>query len=93
MLSCALQNSANQIYHRSDQDGLPATKTIHRETSPACSQPLLPTLTQLTYMREPNTAPPENVALIAPMMFDSGLVSKKCRKCGDWMTMVMTPES
>lgn len=36
---------------------------------------------------------PENVALMAPMIFDSAFVSKKCKKWGDWMTMVITPES
>jgi hypothetical protein len=46
-----------------------------------------------THMNDPNTAPPENVALIAPMMLDLGSVLKKLRKWGDWMTTVMTPLS
>lgn len=45
------------------------------------------------YINDPNTAPPENVALIAPMIGDVVSVSKKARKLGDRMTMVMTPES
>jgi hypothetical protein len=46
-----------------------------------------------THMNDPNTAPPENVALIAPMMLDLGSVLKNLRKWGDWMTTVMTPLS
>ena len=31
--------------------------------------------------------------MIAPMMFDSAFVLKNFRKLGDWMTIVITPES
>lgn len=44
-------------------------------------------------MNEPKKAPPENVALMAPIVADSGVVLKKLRKCGDWMTRVITPLS
>lgn len=44
-------------------------------------------------MSDPNTAPPENVALMAPIVAEVFVVLKKCRKCGDWMTMVITPLS
>lgn len=45
------------------------------------------------YINEPKKAPPENVALTAPIMGDDLVVWKKSRKFLDWMTMVMTPES
>jgi hypothetical protein len=44
-------------------------------------------------MNEPNTAPPENVALIAPMVAEAAVVLKVLRKLGDWMTIVITPLS
>jgi hypothetical protein len=44
-------------------------------------------------MSDPKTAPPENVALIAPIIGEVLSVRKKVRKLGDWMTMVITPES
>jgi hypothetical protein len=37
-------------------------------------------------IREPNTAPPENVELIAPMIALFLSVWKKCRKLGESMT-------
>jgi hypothetical protein len=43
------------------------------------------------YIKEPKKAPPEKVLLMAPMMDVLGLVSKKARKLGDWMTSVITP--
>lgn len=49
--------------------------------------------TGYAYINEPKKAPPEKVALIAPMIGDVFLVSKKSRKLGDWMTIVITPES
>jgi hypothetical protein len=47
----------------------------------------------VTYMRDPNTAPPENVELIAPMVADASVVLKNVKKFGDWITRAMTPES
>jgi hypothetical protein len=38
-------------------------------------------------------APPEKVELIAPMIAVSGLVPKKARKFGDWITSAITPLS
>ena len=46
-----------------------------------------------TYINEPKKAPPENVALIAPIIGDVLSVWKNARKLGDWMTIVITPES
>ena len=45
------------------------------------------------YINEPKKAPPENVALTAPMMGDDFVVLKKSRKFFDCMTIVITPES
>jgi len=49
--------------------------------------------TKDAYIIEPKKAPPEKVALIAPIIGDVFFVSKKSRKFGDWMTIVITPES
>lgn len=46
-----------------------------------------------TYIKLPNTAPPLNVELIAPMIGDVGTVLKKSRKLGDRITSVITPAS
>lgn len=46
-----------------------------------------------SYISDPNTAPPEKVALIAPIVAEVFVVLKKSKKLGDWITMVMTPES
>jgi hypothetical protein len=45
------------------------------------------------YINEPKKAPPEKVAFTAPIIGDASSVRKKSRKFGDWMTMVITPES
>ena len=47
----------------------------------------------VTYISEPKNAPPENVALMAPIIGDVFFVPKKTRKLGDRMTIVITPES
>jgi hypothetical protein len=44
-------------------------------------------------MSEPNTAPPEKVALMAPIVAEVVSVLKYSRKLGDLMTRVITPLS
>src|ERR1700719_2630083 len=49
--------------------------------------------TRYAHIKLPNTAPPLNVELMAPMIGDVGIVLKKPRKLGDRMTSVITPAS
>ena len=49
--------------------------------------------TRYTHIKLPNTAPPLNVELMAPMIEDVDTVLKKSRKLGDRMTSVITPAS
>jgi hypothetical protein len=44
-----------------------------------------------TYENDPKKAPPEKVALIAPIVAEVFVVLKVLKKLGDWMTRVITP--
>lgn len=89
-----MKDCTDKIDHTTDENCFSTTDGVHCKTSPATCQlsESVPPILK-AYINEPNTAPPENVALIAPMIGDVLLVSKNERKLGDPMTIVITPES
>lgn len=78
-----LQYSAYKIDRSSDHDSLSTTKTIHCETSPIHMLENSAKVIRSSYINDPNTAPPENVALMAPIVADVFVVLKNFRKFSD----------
>lgn len=94
ILCRTLEDCAYEIDSGGDHDGLSPTKAVHGEPTPSLvSTSCVSPRRRGPYINEPKKAPPEKVALTAPIIGDDFFVLKKSRKFWDWMTIVITPES
>lgn len=77
ILGRTLEDCAYEIDSSGDHDGLSPTKAVHGEATPSiCQYEQSVHLVDgsVPYINEPKKAPPENVALTAPIMGDDFFV-------------------